>query len=68
MNLSRPLRVPRVAELLDCSVRQVQRMLERGERGVPPPRGLRGYRVGTDWRVTPEAVAEYREASAKRGV
>lgn len=58
-NLSRPLRVARVAELLGCDVRTVQRELKRGR--------LRGWRVGRDWRVSPEAVVEYQHASVSRG-
>ncbi len=48
---SRPLRVTEVAERLGCSVRTVHRELRRGK--------LRGYRVGRDWRVSPEALVEY---------
>ncbi len=50
---SRPLRVTEVAERLGCDVRTVQRELKRGR--------LRGWRVGRDWRVSPEAVVEYQE-------
>jgi excisionase family DNA binding protein len=57
-NLSRPLRVARVAELLGCTARTVERELRLGR--------LRGWRVGSHWRVSPEAVAEYRERAQAR--
>lgn len=57
-SMSRPLRIPAVAKALDCSERTVRRLLGRWQRGEPG--GLRGFKVGADWRVTPEALAEFR--------
>ncbi len=61
-NLSRPLRIPEVAKALRCSERTVRRLLERFARGEPG--GLRGFKVGADWRVTPEAVVDFRHDGA----
>jgi excisionase family DNA binding protein len=48
---SRPLTVAQVAHRLGCSPRTVRRELDRGK--------LRGFKVGSDWRVSPEALVEY---------
>jgi excisionase family DNA binding protein len=51
---SRPLRVNTVALRLGCSERMVRKLLDEGK--------LRGWRVGVEWRVSPEAVVEYQQS------
>ena len=47
----RALALPEVAEHLHCSLKTVYRELDRGR--------LRGFKVGTDWRILPADLAAY---------
>jgi excisionase family DNA binding protein len=47
----KPLTVSQVAERLACDPRTVRAEIERGR--------LPAFRVGHNWRVTPEALADY---------
>jgi len=46
------LTTPEVAALFNCSPKTVCRLAKRGK--------LPGYRVGRDWRFTPDAVRNFR--------
>lgn len=52
----RALDLPEVAAFLHCSLKTVYRELER--------KRLRGFKVGTDWRVMPEDLISYTRGGA----
>lgn len=52
------MRPAEVAAVLGVHLETVKKLLRSGE--------LRGFRVGRLWRITPEAVAEFRTTVAER--
>jgi excisionase family DNA binding protein len=53
-----------VAEYLAVSERRVRELCLRGDRG--DINGLRGWKLGKEWRVTESTLREFVEARAKR--
>jgi excisionase family DNA binding protein len=54
---SRPLTVTQVAHRLGVNRKTVLRELARGR--------LRGFKSGSDWRITPEALVEYQQGQLR---